>query len=93
MGTYYNDLAARLGFATEAAAIAAAWADGRRREAAGAIPPAMLHALTVCGTAAACREQLSALREADATLPILAFPGGMAATAARAALDALRPAG
>jgi len=67
----YNKLMAAHGFATEAAAIAAAWARGDRAAAERAVSDAMIDATSIAGTPAQCRAQVEAYRRSGIDLPIL----------------------
>ena len=67
----YNRMMAEHGFATEAAAIAEAWARGDREAAERAVSDAMIDASSVAGTPAECREKIEAYRQSGLDLPIL----------------------
>jgi len=67
----YNRLMAESGFAEEAAAIAAAWAQGDREGAVRAVTDRLIDATSIAGTAAHCRERLDAYRRSGIDVPIL----------------------
>jgi probable F420-dependent oxidoreductase len=67
----YNRLMAEHGFATEAAAIAEAWARGDRDAAERAVSDALIDATSIAGTPEQCRERIDAYRAAGLDLPIL----------------------
>lgn len=74
---YYQRYFASIGFAAEAEAIAQAWQRDDRAAAIGAVTLPMIQAVTIYGTAAACRQRLQAYRQAGLQLPIIApFPIG-----------------
>ena len=76
----YNRLIAQHGFATEASAIAAAWAQGDRDAAERAVSDALIDATSIAGTAQYCRERVEAYRRSGIDLPILSpFARGPAA--------------
>lgn len=89
----YNALLSRQGFTAEAAAMASAWADGRRADAAAAVSDELLRALIVCGTADECAAQLAAyVRAGVRTLliaPITAASGDERAARLRHTIDAV----
>jgi 5,10-methylenetetrahydromethanopterin reductase len=67
----YNRLIAEHGFATEASAIAAAWARGDRGAAERAVSDALIDATSIAGTPQYCRERVEAYRRSGIDLPIL----------------------
>ena len=67
----YNKLLASHGFASEAAAIAAAGAAGDRAAAEGAVSDAMIEATSIVGTPAQCRDRIEAYRRSGVDEPIL----------------------
>ncbi|MDA1035823.1 MAG: LLM class flavin-dependent oxidoreductase [Chloroflexi bacterium] len=94
MGTFYQDLVVRQGFADEAGRIKSAWAEPRREgrvAAAAAVTDEMLDAMTLVGSRASVLERLSAYADAGVTLPILMFPFGADRSMVEQTLDALRP--
>ena len=68
----YNRLLAGQGFEAEAARLAEAWADGRRREASEAITDEMLERLIVFGSADECARRLGSYVDAGVTTVIVA---------------------
>jgi len=89
----YNRLMAEHGFATEAAAIAEAWARGDRDAAERAVSDALIDATSIAGTPEQCRERIDAYRAAGLDLPILSpFARGPGAKARfEAAIRACAP--
>ena len=67
----YNRLMADHGFATEAAAIAEAWAHGDRETAERAVSDAMIDATSVSGTPDQCRARIEAYRQSGIDVPII----------------------
>ena len=67
----YNRMMAAHGFATEAAAIAAAWARGDRETAERAVSDAMIDATSVSGTPDQCRARIEAYRQSGIDVPII----------------------
>ncbi|HLJ99685.1 MAG TPA: LLM class F420-dependent oxidoreductase [Streptosporangiaceae bacterium] len=64
---FYNNLAVRLGYESEAAAIQDAYLAGRKEEAAALIPAAMLERTSLIGDEGYVRDRLAAYREAGVT--------------------------
>jgi probable F420-dependent oxidoreductase len=78
----YNRMMAEHGFATEAAAIAEAWAHGDRTTAERAVSDAMIDATSVSGTPDQCRARIEAYRTSGIDVPIISpFARGADATA------------
>jgi probable F420-dependent oxidoreductase len=78
----YNRMMAEHGFATEAAAIAQAWARDDREAAERAVSDAMIDATSVSGTPEQCRARIEAYRQSGIDLPIISpFARGPDATA------------
>ena len=79
---FHREMIERLGFVAECAVIADLWAQGRREEAAAAVPTAMVEQIALVGPAGAVRERWAAwqgtavtsvLVQADPrTLPVVA---------------------
>jgi probable F420-dependent oxidoreductase len=67
----YNRMMAEHGFATEAAAIAAAWAPGDQEAGERAVSDAMIDATSVSGTPERCRTRIEAYRQSGVDLPII----------------------
>jgi len=67
----YNRMMAEHGFATEAAAIAAAWARDDVETAERAVSDEMIDATSVSGTPEQCRARIEAYRESGIDLPII----------------------
>jgi F420-dependent oxidoreductase-like protein len=64
---FYKDLVTRYGFGDAANAIQEAYLDGRKAEAAGLVPDAMIDELCLVGSVEHVRERLDAWREAGVT--------------------------
>jgi F420-dependent oxidoreductase-like protein len=64
---FYNDLAVRLGYAAEAAAIQDAYLAGRRAEAAALVPAEFTERTSLIGPDPYIRERLAAFRESGVT--------------------------
>jgi Luciferase-like monooxygenase len=65
---FYNDLARRFGYEAEAEKIQDLYLDGRKDEAAAAVPPGLLEAATICGPEGYVRDRIAAYREAGVTV-------------------------
>ena len=89
----YNRMMAEHGFATEAAAIAEAWARGDRATAERAVSDAMIDATSVSGTPDQCRARIEAYRTSGIDVPIISpFARGADAKARFvAAIEACAP--
>jgi probable F420-dependent oxidoreductase len=89
----YNRMMAEHGFATEAAAIAAAWARDDRETAERAVSDEMIDATSVSGTPEQCRARIEAYRQSGIDLPIISpfARGPDAATRFEAAIRACAP--
>jgi F420-dependent oxidoreductase-like protein len=61
---FYNQLMQRYGFEDAAAEIQALYLDGKKDEAAAAIPPELIDLVTICGPRDRVRERLEVYREA-----------------------------
>lgn len=61
---FYNQLVRRYGFEEAAAEIQQLYLDGKRQEAAAAIPPELIDQVTMCGPREQVRERLEVYREA-----------------------------
>jgi F420-dependent oxidoreductase-like protein len=64
---FYNDLARRYGFEAEAELIQDLYLDGRKDEAAAAVPPALLESMTLCGPEGYVRDRIAAYKETGVT--------------------------
>jgi len=89
----YNRMMAKHGFATEAAAIAEAWARGDRETAERAVSDVMIDATSVSGTPDQCRARIEAYRTSGIDVPIISpFARGADAKARFvAAIEACAP--
>jgi F420-dependent oxidoreductase-like protein len=65
---FYNDLARRFGYEAEAEKIQDLYLDGRKDEAAAAVPPGLLEAATICGPEGYVRDQIAAYRDTGVTV-------------------------
>jgi F420-dependent oxidoreductase-like protein len=61
---FYNALAGRYGFEDAARRVQDLYLDGKREEAAAALPDALIDAVTLCGPRDAVRERVGILRDA-----------------------------
>ena len=64
---FYHNLAVRLGYESEAAAIQDAYLDGRKEEAAALVPADLLERTSLIGDEGYVRDRLAAYREAGVT--------------------------
>jgi hypothetical protein len=64
---FYNDLACRYGFEAEAATIQDLSLDGKKDEAAAAVPDGLLEAATICGPEGYVRDRIAAFKDAGVT--------------------------
>ena len=64
---FYNDLARRYGFEAEAVKIQDLYLDGKKDEAAAAVPDGLLEAATICGPEGYVRDRIAALKAAGVT--------------------------
>jgi F420-dependent oxidoreductase-like protein len=65
---FYNDLARRFGYEAEAAEIQDLYLDGRKDEAAKAVPPELLEAATICGPEGYVRDRIAAYKDTGVTV-------------------------
>ena len=72
---FYNDAYSRQGFADVAARVQQLWVEGRRDEAAAAVPDEMVLATTLIGTEDMVRDRLRVWRDAGVTTTRL-YPAG-----------------
>ncbi len=61
---FYNDLARRYGFEAEAVKIQDLYLDGKKDEAAAAVPDGLLEAATICGPEGYVRDRIAAFKAA-----------------------------
>jgi F420-dependent oxidoreductase-like protein len=64
---FYNDLAKRYGYEAEAIKIQDLYLDGKKDEAAAAVPDGLLEAATICGPEGYVRDRIAAYKEAGVT--------------------------
>ena len=64
---FYNDLLKRYGYEAEAEEIQDLYLDGKKDEAAKAIPAELLESMTLCGPEGYVRERLAAMKESGVT--------------------------
>lgn len=77
MGTFYQELLRSYGYGEVADTVGALWKQGKRADAATAIPREVLDDLVVAGTAAECRAALEARQQAGFRHLIVFPPHGM----------------
>jgi F420-dependent oxidoreductase-like protein len=65
---FYNDLVKRYGFEREAELIQDLYLDGKKDEAAAAVPDELLEATSLCGPEGYVRERISAFKESGVTV-------------------------
>jgi F420-dependent oxidoreductase-like protein len=65
---FYNDLARRFGYEAEAEKIQDLYLDGRKDEAAAAVPPGLLETATICGPEGYVRDRIAAYRDTGVTV-------------------------
>ena len=74
---FYNDLVRRYGFEKEAAEIQDLYLDGKKNEAAAAVPVELLESTSLCGPEGYVKERLAAFAEAGVThLQVIPIPTG-----------------
>jgi len=74
---FYNDLVRRYGFEAEAELIQDLYLDGKKEEAAAAVPDALLEATSLCGPEGYVKERIAAFAEAGVThLNVIPIPTG-----------------
>ncbi|MFF0815906.1 LLM class F420-dependent oxidoreductase [Rhodococcus sp. NPDC003318] len=64
---FYNDLACRYGYEAEAKAIQDLYLDGKKQEAAAAVPDELVRSISLIGPEGFVRERVAAFKEAGAT--------------------------
>lgn len=64
---FYNDVLRRAGFEEAAARISDLYLDGKKAEAAAAVPDVVVEGLTMCGPRSYVQERIAAYREAGVT--------------------------
>jgi len=75
---FYNELACRYGYEAEAKRIQDLYLDGKKEEAAAAVPADLLKAISLIGPAGHVKERLAAYREAGvSTLQLTLFEPGV----------------
>ena len=74
---FYNELATRYGFGEQAELIQDLYLDGKKKEAAAAVPDEFLELTTLCGPESYVKERVEAFREAGVThLQVQPIPVG-----------------
>lgn len=94
MGTFYNRMLQRFGWAAEAEVISREWARPNREgrpAAAASVTDEMLDSTSAVGSPTQAKERLEAAYAAGVTLPVLMFPYGADAALMRETLEALAP--
>jgi alkanesulfonate monooxygenase SsuD/methylene tetrahydromethanopterin reductase-like flavin-dependent oxidoreductase (luciferase family) len=74
MGVYYHALFCKYGFKDNADLVRDLYAQGKRKEAAAALSPDLLDAISICGAPEHCRERLAEWRGAGVGTAILNLP-------------------
>ena len=87
---FYNDLARRYGYEAEAAAIQDLYLDGRKDEAAAAVPDGLVDEICLVGPEARIAERIAAYREAGVTTLIVSPPMDEEGNPVSGGLEALR---
>ena len=90
---FYNDLARSYGYEAEARAIQDLFLDGRKEEAAAAVPDALVDEVCLVGTESRIAERIAAYRESGVTTLIVAPPVNEEGQPAPCGLELLRRAG
>jgi F420-dependent oxidoreductase-like protein len=62
---FYNDMVVKMGFEGEARVIQDLYLDGKKNEAAAAVPDALIDAISLCGPAERIRDRLDAWKDAS----------------------------
>jgi len=92
MGAYYKELLTGFGYGEECERIASLYRDkATRDQAADAVTPAMIEALTVSGDPIHCIRELRRRREHGIDVPILNLPPGLPWPALAAFITAMAP--
>jgi F420-dependent oxidoreductase-like protein len=65
---FYNALACRYGFEAEAEEVQDLYLEGKKAEAAAAVPAALLEGMSLCGPEGYIKERIAAFREAGVTM-------------------------
>ena len=63
---FYNDMISKMGFPGEARTIQDLYLDGKKTEAAAAVPDALVDAISLCGPAERVRDRLAAWKQVSA---------------------------
>ena len=87
---FYNELARRYGYEAEAAEIQELYLDGRKEDAAAAVPDGLVDEICLVGPEARIAERMAAYREAGVTTLIVAPPVDADGNPAPGGLEALR---
>ena len=87
---FYNQLACRYGYEAEAKTIQDLYLDGRKDEAAAAVPDGLVDEICLVGPAARIAEQMAAYREAGVTTLIVSPPVDEEGKPVPGGLEALR---
>ena len=83
---FHHDVAVRMGYADEAKEIQDLYLDGKKAEAAGAVPTKLVEDLALIGPAEKIRHDLEAWRESIATMLMISGDAAMVRQAAELVL-------
>jgi F420-dependent oxidoreductase-like protein len=87
---FYNELVSRYGYADEARAIQELYLDGRKDEAAAAVPDGLVDEICLVGPEARIAERMAAYREAGVTTLIVSPPVDEEGNTVSGGLEVLR---
>jgi hypothetical protein len=62
---FYNDMVSQMGFEGQARTIQDLYLDGKKNEAAAAVPDALIDAISLCGPAERIKDRLEAWKDAS----------------------------
>ena len=91
MGTYYHALFCRYGFKENVDQVRELYNSGDRRAAAAAVSNELLDAISICGSAAYCRERMAEWQENGVGTFLMNLPTGVPVEITEQVLKALAP--